>query len=102
MKTILFKNIPEDIYRQFKAACAQQGRPMKDVFIEFMKDFVEANMTIIHLDKGCTLDNISSDESKFISFRALPPITTPDSIVREFEKNIKKKGKPMKMTLRYK
>ena len=39
MKTILFKDIPEDVYRKFKAACATKGKTMKEVFIEFMISF---------------------------------------------------------------
>ena len=39
MKTILFKAVPTDIYRKFKAACAAQGITMKDAFIQFMIDF---------------------------------------------------------------
>jgi len=41
MKTILFKDIPADVYRKFKAACAAKGKTMKEVFIEFMIAFIK-------------------------------------------------------------
>lgn len=39
MKTVIFKGIPETVYRKFKAACAAHGRTMKEVIIELMISF---------------------------------------------------------------
>jgi len=39
VKTIFFKNIPDDIFRMFKAACAERGQTMKEVFIKLMIEF---------------------------------------------------------------
>ena len=39
--TILFKNIPYNLYRTFKAACAAKGVSMKEAFIYFMIYFSE-------------------------------------------------------------
>jgi len=39
MTTVLFKNIPLDVYRKFKAACAAKGISMTEAFIQFMIAF---------------------------------------------------------------
>jgi len=39
MTTIIFKNIPLEIYRTFKSKCAANGITMKDAFIQFMIEF---------------------------------------------------------------
>jgi hypothetical protein len=41
MKTFLLKGIPEDVLRNFKAACAAKGKTMKDILIQFMITFAK-------------------------------------------------------------
>jgi hypothetical protein len=39
MKNYLLKGIPQEVLRNFKAACAAKGKTMKHVIIEFMIKF---------------------------------------------------------------
>jgi len=41
MKTIIIKNIPEDVYRLFKTKCAEKEISIKDAIIELMEKFVD-------------------------------------------------------------
>lgn len=50
-KQVLFlQGIPESTKCAFKAACAQRGKCMRDVFIEFMREFVANTSGIIKPD----------------------------------------------------
>ena len=41
MGTIIIKDVPEDLKREFKAICALRGKSLKDSIIELMRKEVE-------------------------------------------------------------
>ena len=41
MKTIMIKNVPEQLRNEFKAICVRKGSTMSAEFLKFMKQIVE-------------------------------------------------------------
>lgn len=41
MAMINLQDVPDELYRQFKALCALQGKTIKEAFIEMMKERLE-------------------------------------------------------------
>lgn len=44
MKTMIIKNIPDTLKKQFKVACTKNGRTMAAVLIELMMRYVETKI----------------------------------------------------------
>jgi len=40
MKQLIIKNVPDDVHKAFKMACLQADKDMRQVIIEYMKEYV--------------------------------------------------------------
>lgn len=46
MARLVIENIPDDLFAEFKAACARQRKPMRETIIEFMQQSVPATVIV--------------------------------------------------------
>jgi hypothetical protein len=43
MKKMMLERLPVELHRQFKAACYQQGKTMREVIIRMMQEYVKGH-----------------------------------------------------------
>lgn len=50
--TLYLRCVPRGVHDFFKSACARRGRTMKNVILEFMREFVEQDQVMIKARKA--------------------------------------------------